>query len=42
VHEQGQVLAEEHTAHGTRLRARVWPALAAELAPYATVSAHQS
>jgi GTPase len=41
VHEQGQVLAEEHTAHGTRLRARVWPALAAELAPYATVSAHQ-
>jgi GTP-binding protein HflX len=38
VHELGDVVAEEHTAEGTRLRARVTPALAAELAPYAAVS----
>jgi GTPase len=30
----GEVLSEEHTLEGTRLRARVRPALAAELAPY--------
>ncbi|MBX6391022.1 MAG: GTPase HflX [Frankia sp.] len=31
VHEAGEVLAQEHTADGTRLRARVSPSLAAEL-----------
>jgi GTP-binding protein HflX len=35
VHEHGEVLAEEHTEVGTRLRARVDPALAAELGRYA-------
>ncbi|WP_432537174.1 GTPase HflX [Kineococcus arenarius] len=34
VHTTGQVLAEEHTAAGTRLLARVRPRLAAELAPF--------
>ena len=34
VHEHGEVLAEEHTEVGTRLRARVDPALAAELDRY--------
>jgi GTP-binding protein HflX len=34
VHERGEVLAEEHTEVGTRLRARVDPALAAELDRY--------
>jgi GTP-binding protein HflX len=38
VHELGDVSTEEHTGDGTRLRARVPPALAAELVPYATVS----
>jgi GTPase len=32
VHTDGEVLAVEHTAEGTRLRALVRPALAAELA----------
>ena len=35
VHDEGEVLAEEHTADGTSLRARVGPRLAADLAPYA-------
>ncbi len=34
VHDQGEVLAEEHTPQGTRLRARVGAALAGELSPY--------
>jgi GTP-binding protein HflX len=36
VHDHGEVEAEEHTAHGTRLRARVPESLAAELAPFAS------
>jgi GTP-binding protein HflX len=35
VHQHGDVLAEEHTESGTRLRARVGEALAAELHAYA-------
>ncbi len=35
VHEQGDILTEEHTGEGTRMRARVSAALAAELAPFA-------
>jgi GTP-binding protein HflX len=35
VHSEGEVLAEEHLDSGTRLEARVGPALAAELASYA-------
>jgi GTP-binding protein HflX len=34
VHEQGEVLGEEHTADGTALHVRVGPGLAAELRPY--------
>ncbi|MGB8652347.1 MAG: GTPase HflX [Mycobacteriales bacterium] len=34
IHSEGEVLAEEHLAEGTRLEARVKPALAAELADY--------
>jgi GTP-binding protein HflX len=34
VHTTGQVLSEEHTGEGTRLRVRVRPRLAAELEPY--------
>ena len=34
VHDQGEVEAEEHTEHGTRLRARVPQRLAAELADF--------
>jgi GTP-binding protein HflX len=34
-HAAGEVLAEEHLATGTRLRARVGPALAEALSPYA-------
>jgi GTPase len=34
VHADGEVLTQEHTEHGTRLRARVRTALAAELAEY--------
>jgi GTPase len=39
VHERGEVLSAEHTALGTRLRARVGPALAAELGEFATAAA---
>ena len=39
VHDRGEVLAAQHTALGTRLRARVNPALAAELATFATAPA---
>jgi GTPase len=35
LHDDGEVLAEEHTPEGTRLHARVTPALAGELEPYA-------
>ncbi|MCU1591469.1 MAG: GTPase HflX [Frankiales bacterium] len=35
IHAEGEVLAEEHLDSGTRLQARVGPALAAELANYA-------
>lgn len=35
VHSQGEVLAEEHTPDGTRLRARVGPDLATAVLPYA-------
>ncbi len=35
VHDEGEVLAEEHLADGTRLEARVGPQLAAELTSYA-------
>jgi GTP-binding protein HflX len=35
VHRDGEVLAEEHTAHGTRLQAQVRGQLAGELEPYA-------
>ena len=34
VHSEGEVLAEEHLEEGTRMEARVGPALAAELATY--------
>jgi GTP-binding protein HflX len=34
IHDEGEVLAEEHLAEGTRLEARVGPQLAAELADY--------
>ena len=35
---EGTVLDEEHTAHGTRLHARVYPDLAGVLAPFVAVS----
>jgi GTPase len=34
IHDEGEVLSEEHTGEGTRLDARVGPALAAELSAY--------
>ena len=34
MHDEGDLLREEHVAEGTRVRARVSPALAAELGPY--------
>jgi GTP-binding protein HflX len=34
IHSEGEVLTEEHLEVGTRLEARVGPALAAELAGY--------
>jgi GTP-binding protein HflX len=37
IHSEGEVLAEEHLETGTRLQARVGPALAAELTSYAAV-----
>jgi GTP-binding protein HflX len=36
VHDRAEVLSTEHTADGTRLRARVGPDLAAALVPYAS------
>ncbi|HEX3828882.1 MAG TPA: GTPase HflX [Sporichthyaceae bacterium] len=38
VHEHGDVLVQEYTGEGTRLRARVGDALAAELAPFAAAT----
>jgi GTP-binding protein HflX len=35
IHSEGEVLSEEHEPEGTRLQARVGPALAAELSSYA-------
>ncbi len=35
IHNEGEVLSESHEPHGTRLEARVGPALAAELAAFA-------
>jgi GTP-binding protein HflX len=37
LHDQGEILAEEHTPHGTRVHARVKEALAGELEPYAAL-----
>jgi GTP-binding protein HflX len=34
IHDEGEILSEEHLEQGTRLKARVSPALAAELAAY--------
>ncbi len=34
IHDEGEVLVEEHLEEGTRMQARVGPALAAELASY--------
>jgi GTPase len=39
VHAEGEVLAEEHTPHGTRLHARVGPDLATAVLPFALVGA---
>jgi GTP-binding protein HflX len=36
LHDHGEVLAEEHTPEGTRLRARVTAALAGELSSFET------
>ena len=38
IHEEGEVLTEEHVAEGTVVRARVKAALAGELSPYAVVA----
>ena len=38
IHEEGEVLAEDHTADGTQVRARVYPDLAGLLAPFVTVN----
>jgi GTP-binding protein HflX len=35
VHGEGEVLAEEHTADGTRMHARVGPELATAVLPFA-------
>jgi GTP-binding protein HflX len=35
VHADGEVLTEEHTGDGTRLQAKVLPALAGDLAAFA-------
>jgi GTP-binding protein HflX len=37
VHAEGEVLSEEHTADGTRMRARVGAELATAVLPYALV-----
>jgi GTPase len=34
LHDSAEILASEHTPSGTRMQARVDPALAAELAPF--------
>jgi len=39
VHDEGDGVGQEHVAEGTRVRARVMPSLAAELAPYAVSKA---
>ncbi len=38
IHERGEVLRSEHTEHGTHLRIRVSPTIAAELAPFVATS----
>ncbi|MDQ1288202.1 MAG: GTPase [Actinomycetota bacterium] len=38
LHEQGEILLEEHLGDGTRVKARVKPALAAELTGFAAIS----
>jgi GTP-binding protein HflX len=38
VHTEGEVLSEEHTPEGTRLRARVGAELATAVLPYAQVT----
>ncbi|HUR15363.1 MAG TPA: GTPase HflX [Mycobacteriales bacterium] len=35
IHDEGEILSQEHLDEGTRLKARVPPSLAAELSPYA-------
>jgi GTP-binding protein HflX len=42
VHAEGEVLAEEYTADGTRLHARVSPELATALLPYAVAGSASS
>jgi GTP-binding protein HflX len=42
VHDEGDGVGQEHVAEGTRVRARVNAALAAELAPYAVSAAAAS
>jgi GTP-binding protein HflX len=39
IHDSGDVLGTEHTAHGTVVEARVGEGLAGELAPYALTGA---
>ena len=39
VHSEGEVLAEEHTPHGTRMHARVGAELATAVLPFALVGA---
>ena len=38
IHEQGEILASEHVADGTRVRAKVTPVIGADLAAYAVVA----
>ncbi len=40
VHDSGEVLSEEHVGEGTLLHARVSPALASDVAPYAVTAAN--
>ncbi|MGY4720856.1 GTPase HflX [Naumannella cuiyingiana] len=39
IHQHGELIDAEHTPDGTRVRARVYPELAAELEPYRSVDA---
>ncbi|WP_246297720.1 GTPase HflX [Janibacter cremeus] len=39
LHDEAELITEEHIAQGTRVRAKVMPDLAAELAPFATTTA---